>query len=172
MSNQPTTTTHVISVESSSRNDTAYPSPTQYTIDLPQRYRNVWSAQLLNIAIAEFTPRQRIVCLQIDKLNTIDSTAASGGVNFCFAKIPLISTVGNIYYVDAMSTLFPVIPLQNPIATLDKLKISFTDLNGNVLTNGNSNNHSMQIQLQCGDYLSNGGGSTITQNGRILGGSR
>jgi len=126
----------------------------------------------LNIGIAEFTPRQRAVLLRIDKLNQLDSTAASGGVNFYFAKVPLVSTVGNIFYVDAMSTMFPVVPLQNPVATLDKLSISFTDLNGNVLTNGNSNGHSMQIQLQCGDYINNGGGSTITQNGRILGGSR
>ena len=139
---------------------------------MPQRYRNIWSAQLLNIGIAEFTPRQRAVLLRIDKLNQLDSTAASGGVNFYFAKVPLVSTVGNIFYVDAMSTMFPVVPLQNPVATLDKLSISFTDLNGNVLTNGNSNGHSMQIQLQCGDYINNGGGSTITQNGRILGGSR
>ena len=166
------TTTHVISVESASRNETAYPSPTQYTVDLPQRYRNIWSAQLLNIAIVEFTPRQRAVLLRIDKLNQLDSTAAAGGAGFYFAKIPLISTVGNIFYVDAMSTMFPVVPLQNPIASLDKLSITFTDLEGNVLSNGAGNNHSMQIQLQCGDYINNGGGSTIQTHGRILGGSR
>ena len=71
-----------------------------------------------------------------------------------------------------MSTMFPVVPLQNPIASLDKLSITFTDLEGNVLSNGAGNNHSMQIQLQCGDYINNGGGSTIQTHGRILGGSR
>jgi hypothetical protein len=167
-----TTTKHVISIESASRDETKYPSPTQYQIDLPQRYRNVWSAQLLNIGIYEFAPRQRVAYLKIDNLNMIDSTSASGGVNFCFAKIPLISTFGNIFYVDATSTTFPVIPFQNPIATLDKLAISFTDANGNVLTNGAGNNNSILIQLECGDYVTNGGGSTIKTHGRILGGSR
>ena len=166
------TTTHVISIESSSRNETAYPSPGQYQVDLPQRYRNIWSAQLLNMALPELAPRQRVICLNIEKLNMIDSTSPSGGVGFCFAKIPLISTVGNGYYVDAMSTMFPVIPFQNPIATLDKLKISLTDINGNSLNIIAGNDHTMLIQLQCGDYVNNGGGSTITQHGRILGGSR
>ena len=166
------TTTHVISIESSSRNETAYPSPGQYQVDLPQRYRNIWSAQLLNFILPELAPRQRVICLKIDKLNSIDSTAQTGGVNFCFAKIPLLTAVSNVYYADAMTLLFPTIPLQNPIASIDKLSISLTDLNGNVLSIGNTSNHSMTLQFNCGDYINNGGGSTLTQHGRILGGSR
>jgi hypothetical protein len=167
------TTTHVLSIDSSSRNETAYPSAAEYQIDLPQRYRNIWSAQLLNMVIPEMSPRQRVICLRIDKLNSIDSTVSTGGVNFCFAKIPLLTTLANVYYADAMTLFFPTIPLQNPIATMDRLSISLTDLNGNVLSNiGNANNHTMTIQFNCGDYISNGGGSTIIQNGRILGGSR
>ncbi|AGE55599.1 hypothetical protein ATCVMN08101_289L [Acanthocystis turfacea Chlorella virus MN0810.1] len=162
-------TTHVIEIDSADRNPT-YSNPGSYQIDLPQRYRNIWSAQLLNIELPELNPAQKKIFLSIDQLSMIDSTAASGGVKFALAKLPLSLAVGNTFYLDSMTSSFPEIPLQNPIATMDKFNIKFTDANGNVLTM--ANNHSFQVQLRCGDYIANGGGSTIMGTRRVMGGTR
>jgi len=164
------TTTHVITIDSANRNGLAYPNAGQYQIQLPQRYRNIWSAQLLNMSIPELSPPQRDIFLDIDKLSMIDSTSPSGGVNFCLAKIPLFIPFGNVFFIDALTSSFMDIPLQNPVASMDRLNIKIKDANGNVLTL--ANNHSFQLQLTCGDYVPRGGGSTITQKGRVLGGTR
>lgn len=164
------TTTHVISVDSSNRNGAAYPNAGIYQIELPQRYRNIWSAQLLNISLPELSPAQKNIFLDIDKLSMIDSTSPSGGVQFALAKIPLSLSIGNTFFVDSLTSSFMEIPLQNPVATMDKLNIRFTDQNGNVLSM--PNNHSFQLQLKCGDYIANGGGTTITGTRRIMGGTR
>jgi hypothetical protein len=163
-------TTHVITVDSANRNGTSYPNAGTYQIDLPQRYRNIWSAQLLNIELPELNPTQKNIFLAIDKLSMIDSTASSGGVKFALAKIPLSVPYANTFYVDSLTSSFMEIPLQNPIATMDKFNITFKDSNGNVLTL--ANNHSFQVQLKCGDYVTNGGGSTIMGTHRVLGGTR
>jgi hypothetical protein len=166
----PQITNYVITVDSSNRNGTAYPNAGSYQIDLPQRYRNIWSAQLLNIQIPEMTPPQRVIFLDIDRLSMIDSTAPGGGVNFALAKIPLSLAAANVFFVDSLTSSFVTIPLQNPIATINKLNIQFKDSNGNVLTL--ANNHSFQIQLNCCDLTPSGGGSTITCGGRVMGGTR
>ena len=164
-------TQHIIAVNSADRNGAAYPNPGQYQIDLPQRYRNIWSAQLLDIAFPEpADPALKSVFLCIDKISTIDSTTPGAGVNFALAKIPLSVSVGNVYYIDSLTSSFMTIPLQNPVATLDKFNVSFRYSNGNVATL--SNNHSYQIMLNCGDYRKDGGGSTITGTHRVLGGTR
>lgn len=166
------TTKHYITIESSNRPDPANTTPANYTVQLPQRYRNIWSAMLVSIAIPAISPHQKYVYLDIDKLNTIDSTSSSGGVNFALAKIPMsVPGVGNVYYADTMTSSFPNVPLQNPVATMDKLNVKLKDANGNVLTIPAGNDHSFMIQLMCGDYVPNGGGSTITQRGRFMGGS-
>ena len=163
-------TTHVIEIDSAYRNNVGNTTPGSYQIQLPQRYRNIWSAQLLNIELPELTPPQKKIFLAIDQLSMIDSTSASGGVKFALAKLPLSLAVGNTFYLDAMTSSFPEIPLQNPIATMEKFNITFTDSNGNVLTL--ANNHSFQVQLRCGDYIANGGGSTIMGTRRVMGGTR
>jgi hypothetical protein len=163
-------TTHVIAVDSANRNGNAYPNAGSYQIQLPQRYRNIWSAQLVNIELPELAPPQKKIFLSIDQLSMIDSTSASGGVKFALAKLPLSLAVGNTFYLDSMTSSFPEIPLQNPIATMDKLNVAFKDSNGNVLSL--ANNHSFQIQLRCGDYVANGGGSTIMGTRRVMGGTR
>ena len=166
-------TRHFISIDSGDRDTVAYPSPSSYQISLPARYRNIWEARLVNINLREFTPSRRNVFLKIDNLNKIDSTSNSGGVNFCFAKIPLSTAQANVFFIDSMTQSIPPIILQNPIATMDKLNISITDSRGNLITIPDTgNDYSMQIELLCGDYINNGGGSTITQHGRIMGGSR
>ena len=166
-------TRHFINVDSGDRDTTAYPSPSSFQISLPARYRNVWEARLVNINLREFTPSRRNVFLKIDNLNKIDSTSNSGGVNFCFAKLPLSTAQGNVFFIDSMTQSIPTNILQNPIATMDKLNISMTNSSGNVIAIPETGNeYSMVIELVCGDYINNGGGSTLTQHGRILGGSR
>jgi len=164
-------TQHIITVDSRDRNGAAYPNPGQYQVDLPQRYRNIWSAQLLNISLpepADSNLKNMFIC--VDKISTIDSTNPGAGVNFALAKLPLSISVGNVYFLDSLTSSFMAIPLQNPVATLDKLNVSFRYTNGNVATL--SNNHSFQIMLNCGDYIQNGGGSTIAGTRRVMGGTR
>jgi hypothetical protein len=162
-------TSHVITIDSSDRNTGSYPSPASYQISLPRRYRNIQQAQLISISFPEITPAQNVIFLKIDDLNSIDSTSPSGGVNFCFAKVPVLAPYANVHYADTNLVMFPPTILQNPIASLEKLVISITNSNGVPVTVGN---HSLQLELVCGDYINNGGGSTLTQHGRILGGSR
>lgn len=164
-------TQHIITVDSADRNGAAYPNAGQYQIDLPQRYRNIWSAQLLNISLPEPSDSNlKNIFICVDKISTIDSTAPGAGVNFALAKLPLSVSIGNTYYLDSLTSSFMAIPLQNPVATLDKFNVSFRYPNGNVATL--SNNHSYQIMLNCGDYISNGGGSTIGRTQRVMGGTR
>jgi hypothetical protein len=165
-------TKHYINIDSADRNTAAYPTPSSYQITLPSRYRNIWEARLVNIGIPEFTPPRRNVFLKIDTLNQIDGTSNSSGVNFCFAKLPLSTIQSNVFYVDSMTQSLPPIILQNPIASMDKLNISITDSRGNIISILAGNDYSMQLELVCGDYINNGGGSTLTAHGRILGGSR
>jgi len=166
-------TKHIINIESSDRNTAAYPSPSSYQVSLPSRYRNIWEARLVNMSIPELTTPRRNVFLKIDTLNQIDGTSNSSGINFCFAKLPLTTAHSNVFYVDSMTQSLPSIILQNPIATMDKLNISIADSSGTLITIPNTGNeHSMQLELICGDYINNGGGSTLTAHGRILGGSR
>lgn len=163
---------HIITIDSADRNTTAYPTPSSYQISLPSRYRNVWEARLVNMSIPEFTPPLRNVFLKIDTLNQIDGTSNSSGVNFCFAKLPLSMVQANVFYVDSRTHSLPPTILQNPIATMDKMSISFTDSRGTPVSIPSGNDHSMQLELICGDYINNGGGSTLTNHGRVLGGSR
>lgn len=166
-------TKHSIIIDSGDRNTVSYPTPANYQVSLPSRYRNVWEARLVNISIPEFSPAQRRVFLKIDGLNQVDGTSNTSGVNFCFAPLPLITASSNIFYIDSLSVSLPSTVLQNPIATMDKLNISITDSSGTVLSIPSAgNNHTMLLELTCGDYIKNGGGSTITQHGRILGGTR
>ena len=166
-------TKHFVTVESSNRNDAANTTPANYTVQLPQRYRNIWSAMLVNMAIPVVSPLQKYVYLDIDKLNAIDSTSPSGGVNFALAKIPItLPDAANVCFSDTTINSYPNVPLQNPVATMDKLNVKLKDANGNVLTIPAGNEHSFSLQLMCGDYVPNGGGSTITQRGRYMGGTR
>lgn len=165
-------TKHVINIDSAGRDTTAYPTPSQYQMPLASRYRNVWEVRLLNITIPELVPSRRNVFVKIDNLNQVDGTSNSGGSDFCFAKLPLVLQISNNFYIDSLSVSIPPTILQNPIASMDKLNISFTDSRGNIVPITAGNDHSMLLELTCGDYINNGGGSTITTHGRILGGSR
>ena len=161
-------TKHYIHIDSNDRDTIAYPSPANYQIKLPSRYRNIWEARLVNINIKEFTPPQKNVFLRIDGLNHVDGTSNSSGVNFCFAKLPLYQAYSNAFYLNSANESLPPSIMQNPIASTQQLNISITDSRGTILTGGD---HSMQIELTCGDYITNGGGSTITGHGRVLGGT-
>ena len=165
-------TKHVINIDSAGRDTTAYPTPSQYQMPLASRYRNVWEVRLLNITIPELVPSRRNVFVKIDNFNQVDGTSNSGGSDFCFAKLPLVLQISNNFYIDSLSVSVPPSIFQNPLASVDKLNISFTDSRVNIIPITAGNDHSMLLELTCGDYINNGGGSTIMTHGRILGGSR
>jgi hypothetical protein len=116
--------------------------------------------------------QRKYVYVRIKELNFIDDVGPGGPKSY-FAKVPLFSDRGNIFFIDSLNFSIPDNILQNPIASLSKLSISMTDSLGNLIPiPAAGNDHTMMIQLICGDYIKNGGGSTITNKGRILGGSR
>ena len=166
----PIITEHVIAVDSRDRDTTAYPTADSYSVTLPSRYRNIWKAELMNIKIQAMNPKVEYVFLSIDQFNSIDSTS-NAGVNFAFAKIPFIDATANAQYLDGRTVDFGCIPLQNPVASLDKLNIKIKASNGSIVSQS-GNNHNFQLRLLCADNIPRGGGSTITYDGRILGGSR
>lgn len=165
-------TKHTINIDSAGRDTAIYPTPDQYQMPLPSRYRNVWEARLLNITFPEFVPSRRNVFIKIDNFNQVGGTSNSSGINFCFAKLPLFLSISNNFYIDTLGVSIPPTIFQNPLASIDKLNISFTDSRGNIIPITAGNDHSMLLELTCGDYINNGGGSTIMTHGRILGGSR
>jgi hypothetical protein len=162
---------YIIGFDSRDRDTTAYPNASIFSIQLPQRYRNVIKADLLNAIFFPTTGSDIYAWVSIDPLNKIDVTGGTNGVNFAFAKIPGIVTTTGLMYVDAMTNTFGERPYQNPIATLDRLNIKVMTRNGRLL-DLNGNNWSAQLRLTCGALSPQGGGSTITQEGRILGGTR
>lgn len=166
----PIITEHVLCVDSADRNTTAYPEADTYSISLPSRYKNIWKAELLNIQIAAINPVEDYVYLSIDQLNGLDSTS-NAGLNFAFAKIPFISQTSDLHYLDGSIINFGPVPLQNPIASLDKLNIKIINSAG-VIVNQNGNNHNFQLRFTCADNVPRGGGSSITYDGRVLGGSK
>jgi hypothetical protein len=120
--------------------------------------------------ISPTNPRTDYVFLSIDQLNSIDSTS-NAGMNFAFAKLYFTDNTSNVQYLDERLNNFGTVPLQNPIATLDKLNIRIIDSSG-ILVDQNGNNHNFTIKFYCGDNIPKGGGSTITHGGRILGGTQ
>jgi hypothetical protein len=161
---------YIVTIDSKDRNTSLYPNASVFSIALPQRYRNVVQADLLNAIYMPTVPRYSHVFISIDKLNKIDSTG-NAGVNFAFAKLPAYLTVLGNVYVDATNTTFGDRPMLNPIATLDRLNFRVID-NAGELIDLNGNNWSCQLRLVCGALSPTGGGSTITTDGRVLGGTR
>jgi hypothetical protein len=163
------TNDYIIAVDSRDRDTIAYPNASIFSIALPQRYRNVIKADLLNAIFLPTTGGDEYAFVSIDQLNKID-VAGTNGVNFAFAKIPGIVTTSGLMYVDALVNSFGDRPYLNPIATLDRLNIQVLTRTGKLL-DLNGNNWSCQLRLVCGALSPQGGGSTITKMGRILGGT-
>jgi hypothetical protein len=164
------TNSYIIAFDSSDRDTAAYPNASIFSIQLPQRYRNVIQADLLNAIFIPTTGPDDYAYVSIDQLNKID-VAGTNGVNFAFAKIPGIVTTTGLMYVDCLLNSFGERPYNNPIATLDRLNIKVMTRTGQLM-DLNGNNWSAQIRLICGALSPQGGGSTITREGRILGGTR
>ena len=165
------TNDYILSFDSRDRDTTAYPNASIFTIDLPQRYRNVIQADLLNAIFLPTTGPDIYAYVAIDQLNKIDVTGGKGGVNSAFAKIPGIVTTTGLMYVDCLLNSFGERSYNNPIATLDRLNIQVLSRTGKLM-DLNGNNWSAQIRLRCGALSPQGGGSTITRDGRILGSTR
>jgi hypothetical protein len=165
------TNDYIIGFDSNDRDKTAYPNASIFSIELPQRYRNVIKADLLNAIFFPTTGTDIYAWVSIDQLNKIDITGNRNGVNSAFAKIPGIVTTTGLMYVDCLVNTFGERPYQTPIATLDRLNIKVMTRTGRLL-DLNGNNWSAQIRITCGALSPQGGGTTITQEGRILGGTR
>ena len=139
---------------------------TSFTTMLPARYRNVQAIQLIDMEVPGIADVY-YEYISIEPFNQLSNPTA--GVNFAFAKIPLNGSAGELNYSETNGYNYSPVILDNPIATLDRLKVSFVDGYGNLIPQSNSCN--FQIQIFTGGLLPRGGGSTITSSGRVLGGS-
>ena len=139
---------------------------TSFTTLLPARYKNVYGAELVDITVPAIA-NVRYEYLAIDQFNQISSP--SDGVNFAFMKIILEQPREGFVTATNNGYSFAHVHLQNPIATLDRLNVSFLDRRGNLLQQPDT--CVFQLKLITGELTPNGGGSTITSRGRVLGGT-
>jgi hypothetical protein len=137
-----------------------------FTVLLPTRYRNIHAAQLIDVTIPGIS-NVYYEYMAIEGFNQLSSP--SGGVNFAFAKIPLDGSGNAIVFADTNGYNYSPISLDIPISTLDRLQISFVDGRGNLVIQSNA--CTFQLKLMTADLSPYGGGSTITPNGRFLGGT-
>jgi hypothetical protein len=155
---------YLISVDSSI--DIYNGNLSSFTTLLPTRYNKIYAAQLIDIML----PGIANVYYEYISINNFNQISGpSGGVNFAFAKIPLNGSANSVVYSDTNGYNFDYVVLQNPIATLDRLSVSFVDGHGNLVPQSNA--CTFQLRLLTADLSPFGGGSTITQTGRFLGGS-
>lgn len=140
---------------------------TSFTTMLPARYRNVQAIQLMNVAVPGIANNVYYEYLSIEPFNQLSNPTA--GVDFAFAKIPLPGGPGTVIFSETNGYNFGPVILDNPIATLDRLHVSFVDGRGNLVPQPNS--CVFQIQISTGGLTPYGGGSTITPSGRFLGGT-
>lgn len=100
-----------------------------FTVLLPTTYRNIIAMQLVDLTIPGID-NVYYEFLSIEGFNQLSSPL--GGVNFAFAKIPLDG--GNaIHVADTNTYNYDYIPLGNPIASLDRLRMSFVDIKGEII---------------------------------------
>lgn len=155
---------YVISVDSSI--DIYNGNLSSFTALLPTRYRNVWAARLVDVTIPGIA-NVFYEYINIDGFNQISSP--TGGVNFAFAKIPLDGSGNTAVFADTNGYNYDYVLLENPIASLDRLTVKFVDGRGNLVPQTTS--CTFQIRLKTAELSPYGGGSTITSNGRFLGGT-
>ena len=160
----PPLKTYIITVDSNL--DLYNGNLSSFTVLLPTRYKNIHAAQLIDVTVPGIANvYYEYIC--IEGFNQLSSPTA--GVNFAFAKIPLDGSDDTIVFADTNGYNYGIIALDNPIASLDRLNISF--VNGRGALQPQSNACTFQLRLLTADLSPYGGGSTITPNGRFLGGT-
>jgi hypothetical protein len=118
---------YVIAVDSST--DIYAGNLSSFTVLLPTTYRNIIAMQLVDLTLPGID-NVYYEFISIEGFNQLSSP--SGGVNFAFAKIPLDG--GNAVIVADTNTYnYAYIPLGNPIASLDRLQVSFVDIQANII---------------------------------------
>lgn len=155
---------YIISVDSA--HDIYNGNLSSFTTLLQSRYRNVLAAQLIDIIVPGIS-NVYYEYIAVEGFNQISSPTA--GVNFAFAKIPLDGTSNRAVFADTNGYNYSYVNLENSIATLDRLTVSFLDGLGNIVPQPYS--CTFQIRILTGDLSPDAGGSTIRQNGRFLGGT-
>jgi hypothetical protein len=156
---------YIISIDSAQ--DIYNGNLSSFTTLLPARYRNIVAAQLIDIIVPGIS-NVYYEYISLPGFNQI--TSPSAGMNFAFAKIPLDGTSNRAVFADTNGYNYGYVNLENSIATLDRLSVSFIDGRGNLVPQPFS--CTFQLRLLTGDLSPAAGGSTIRQNGRFLGGSR
>lgn len=119
---------YVIAVDSST--DIYTGNVSSFTCLLPTKYKTIEAVQLIDITLPGIS-NVYYEYLSIEGFNQISSP--SGGMNFAFAKILLDGKASNVYVADHFTYDYDYIHLGNPIAGLDRLRVSFVDSTGEIV---------------------------------------
>lgn len=155
---------YIVSVDS--QHDIYNGNLTSFTTLLQSRYKNVVAAQLIDITLPGIA-NTYYEYMSLEGFNQISSPTA--GTNFAFAKIRLDGTANRVIFADTNGYNYSYVNLENSIATLDRLTVSFVDGVGNLVPQPFP--CTFQIRFLTGDLSPDAGGSTIRENGRFLGGT-
>ena len=64
-------TQHIVNIDSTFRDTSAYPSPAQYQITLPSRYRNIHEARLVQMDFPDVLPQRKWEFLRLRVVTTV-----------------------------------------------------------------------------------------------------
>lgn len=103
---------------------------TSFTVLLPTTYRNIVALQLVDITLPSIA-NVFYEFISIEGFNQLSSP--QGGVNFAFAKIVLDGKGNALYTADTNTYNYDYIPIGNPIASLDRLRVSFVDIRSELI---------------------------------------
>lgn len=131
-----TTHEHYIKVCSSGRNSTAYPLHYDYKINLPNKVKNIVSAQIVSCVIPDVDILDEpIVVFDIEELNYIDFLF-DGGYKKIFTSFPISEPNANNHTFINLKAASPILNFKTPLASISTLTVKLYDINYQPLTFG------------------------------------
>lgn len=133
---------HCVVVSSNDRDTTQFPNPQYYRVNFDVPYRNVRRVELISAVIPNQANSgsvldQPILNVLVDELNHLDNTSTN--INKAFAVLPLKGASQNTggFIVPELGAVFNMPrEYRTPLASLSRLTISITDLNGTLFNFG------------------------------------
>lgn len=113
-----------------------------FTTLLPTRFKDIEAAQLVDITLPA-PGNLTYEFMSIEGFNQL--CGPSGGMNFAFCKIVLPDKAANVYVADTNTYNYDYVPLNNPIAALDRLNVKFVDGTGNLVPQAHPCNFQLRI---------------------------
>jgi hypothetical protein len=131
-------TTHYVSVESKSRDLTAYPQPNHYRIIFGDSYRNVKSIELIAATIPDKNSvlSEPYIVLKIDEFENIESSDTNLDNAFTILQLNSPNSSGSFINLDMYICSGTVKIFKTPLARLDRMTVSLRDYDNSVFDFG------------------------------------